>query len=77
MNTTSQKCPKCNGRMLRGYIPDANHACTMLIGWVQGSANKSWIGGIKRRKGVVPVGAFRCEACGYLEFYARAEFAAE
>jgi hypothetical protein len=63
--------------MLRGYIPDATYAATALVGWVPGSATKRWIGGIKASTGAVPVAAFRCEACGYLELYARDEFAAE
>lgn len=77
MNTTPQKCPKCNGRMLRGFIPDSTYGAALLTGWVQGGARKRWLGGIKSFKGAVPVGAFRCEACGYLELYARDEFAAE
>ena len=77
MKTTPQMCPKCNGQMLRGYIPDVSYANLMLTGWVQGSAKKRWLGGIKIPKGAVPVGAFRCEGCGYLEFYARDEFTAE
>ena len=63
--------------MLRGFVPDSTYGATMLTGWVQGSARKRWFGGIKWPKGAVPVGAFRCEGCGYLELYARDEFAAE
>jgi hypothetical protein len=77
MNTTPEICPKCNGRMLRGYIPDSTYGAMILTSWVQGSARRRWFGGIKAATGAVPIGAFRCEGCGYLEFYARDEFSPE
>jgi hypothetical protein len=60
-------CPKCRQVMQEGYlIHDAR-----LAHWHEGPP-KHWLGilmsGWTRR---VPIVAYRCPACGYLEFYAK------
>jgi hypothetical protein len=46
--------------------------------WVEGAPEKSfWHGANVPADKRVPVGTFRCSACGFLESYARPEFAAE
>jgi hypothetical protein len=45
--------------------------------WQLGPAKKSFWGGLKisSRAALLPMAAFRCQTCGYVEFYAREEFA--
>ena len=46
--------------------------------WVEGAPQKSWFGSAEvPKEKCVPVGTFRCSACGFLESYARPEFAAQ
>jgi hypothetical protein len=46
----------------------------MVSSWVEGPPVKSfWYGAKVREK--IPIGTFRWAVCGYLESYARAEFA--
>lgn len=71
-------CPKCEGTMVQGFIPDFfQHSASGVVGW-QESAPKSsfWTGTNASRKQGIPVGAFRCDRCGFLELYANKEFAA-
>jgi hypothetical protein len=77
MSNTSQQCPKCNGQMERGFILDQVPGGQIVSRWIAGEPQKSFWTGIKRpeEKGI-PIGAFRCAACGFLESYARDEFAA-
>ena len=79
MPSGSLNCPKCRGRMERGFIPDfADGGKRLVHHWFAGAAKKSFWGGTKKPKTEpIPLAAFRCKACGYLETYARAEFEAE
>jgi hypothetical protein len=46
--------------------------------WAAGAPIKSvWSGTKLPEEKLIPVGAFRCASCGYLESYARDEFAAQ
>lgn len=74
-----QVCPKCGGRMEQGFIVD------MATGDFSFGVRK-WARGVPLRSllfktwvlwNAPPVGTFRCEICGYLESYARKEFAAK
>ncbi len=74
------KCPKCQGEMIQGFIPDYAHGASQLLvsSWVEGQPRRSWWQGTKvPLEGGIPIGAFRCEECGYLEFYADRRFMAE
>jgi hypothetical protein len=75
MTNTPQQCPKCNGQFEAGYLPDASYAAQAIGRWASGSPNKSFLGGTKFAKETVPICAFRCNGCGYIEIYAREEFA--
>ena len=44
--------------------------------WAKGAPVKAFLFGTKRPDAQLPVGTFRCSSCGYLEAYARQEFAA-
>ena len=62
---------------MQGFVPDFAHGAVLVPGWQAGEPKKSFLGIIKtKRKEAVPIGAFRCSKCGFLEFYADAKFAA-
>lgn len=79
MTDKTTACPKCQGAMVRGFIPDFAHgAASFVTSWHEGVPEKSFWRGTKASSwDGIPIGAFRCSACGYLEFYAGARFAAE
>ncbi len=81
MNPVSAICPKCQGAMIQGFVTDAAYNVTgVTVGnWVEGSPAKFFLGGIKLKgkKKCIPIATYRCSKCGYLEAYARPEFAAE
>jgi hypothetical protein len=72
------QCPKCNGDMVQGFTFDREQSGIRRVSsWVEGAPEKSfWTGTQVPAEKCVPVGAFRCSVCGFLEFYARPEFAA-
>lgn len=71
-------CPKCEGPMVQGFIPDFfHHSASGVGGWHEGPPQASfWKGTKASLSGGIPVGAFRCQNCGFLELYAAKEFAA-
>ena len=78
--TQDLKCPKCQGEMVQGFIPDYAYGESqqLVSSWIEGHPKKSWFTGTKVSwEGRIPIGAFRCKGCGYLEFYADEKFAAE
>jgi hypothetical protein len=73
------QCPKCNGEMLQGFIFDrADGGQRRVINWVEGAPTKAFwtITRVPAEK-CIPVATFRCAMCGFLESYARPEFAAK
>ena len=78
MNQTPSRCPKCEGEMEQGFILDAMHGGQIASRWAAGAPQKSFWTGTKAvsQDSVIPVGTFRCASCGFLESYARPEFAA-
>ena len=81
MSTESIRCPKCNGVMVQGFIADFQGSKFCRVSnWVEGAPVKStWLGMSFPASGekYIPVGTFRCSVCGFLESYARPEFAAK
>jgi hypothetical protein len=76
MNNLSEVCPKCQGKMVLGFVVDFSHAQAVVSSWVEGSPEKSfWTGTKVPAEKRIPIGTFRCTKCGYLESYARPEFA--
>jgi len=77
------ECPKCGGQMAQGFIPllgDAGALSGAVLPWVAGAPETGRFLGMAvglnvKDKEVVPIGVFRCEACGFIEAYARNEFA--
>jgi hypothetical protein len=81
MSAVPTRCPKCNGEMVQGFIWHATGPTRLVSSWVEGAPEKtSWLfqesTKVPKDK-CVPVGAFRCSACGFVESYARPEFAAQ
>lgn len=79
MNVPASECPKCRGKMIQGYIPSLGVFASSIIPWVE-KQHVTKQGGTNVKVDVekcVPIAAFKCASCGYLEFYAGSEFAAE
>ena len=75
MTDSISPCPKCGGQLEAGYLPDASYVAQAIGRWASGSPAKSAWTGTKVAKQTVPLCAFRCTGCGYVELYARDEFA--
>lgn len=69
------KCPRCSGAMEIGLVVDRGHySLPEVANWVEGMPERSLWSGLKTKgRESYPVRSYRCEACGYLEFYAKAE----
>jgi ribosomal protein S27AE len=67
------RCPKCDKSMDLGHIPDAAHGVILQSSWAPGEPEtRRFIGGIKYHADeLIPISAYRCPACGYVEFFAR------
>ena len=67
------QCPKCEKFMDRGHLPDVSHGTVLQSSWAPGEAERRrFFGGIKYHAGnLIPLSAYRCPGCGYVEFYAR------
>ncbi len=64
--------------MVQGFLPDNSHGDIYISSWFEGKPEKSiWFRTKKPKKPGIPIGAFRCKSCGYLEFYSGEKFAAE
>ena len=71
-------CPKCNSEMVQGFIPDHAHGAHHVGSWHEGRPKKSfWTETKAPVSGGIPIGAFRCKSCGYLELYSNECFSAK
>ena len=78
MTTSPQLCPKCGSGMEQGFVLDNTHGARIVSQWAAGPPRKSfWVGTKLPEDEFVPIGTYRCSSCGYLESYARQEFAAK
>jgi predicted nucleic-acid-binding Zn-ribbon protein len=77
MANSTQQCPKCNGGMEQGFVLDNTQGTQGVSQWAAGAPQKSFWTGMKSTGTKIPIGTFRCASCGYLEMYAREEFAAK
>ena len=76
MSAEPTRCPKCNGAMVQGFIFEFDGALRKVSSWVEGAPEKSfWQNTKVPAEKIVPIGTYRCSACGLLESYARPEFA--
>ena len=77
MEKKTYRCPKCSSPMQQGFLIDQNENSRFVCHWAAGAPHKSFWSGTKLPdEEPIPVGTFRCSACGYLESYALPEFAA-
>lgn len=69
-------CPKCNGAMTQGFVPNfTEHGGRLSTHWVNGAPKKSfWFGTKLPDEAPIPIGAYRCNSCGFIEFYALEKF---
>lgn len=78
MSAETMRCPKCGGELRQGFIFDHHGGGKRLVDtWVEGAPEKAYWRITKATADqCIPVGVFRCTKCGFLESYARPEFAA-
>ena len=77
MRAEANRCLKCNGEMVQGFMFESEGPKRMDT-WVEGVPEKSFWGRAKAPvEKCISVGTFRCSVCGFLESYARPEFAAQ
>lgn len=78
MTDNTMQCPNCNGEMVQGFVADYSMAAALVASWHAGPPRKKLVGHTKApRDEGVPIGAYRCQKCGFLEFYADPGFAAQ
>ena len=63
--------------MDRGFIQDQTYGARLVSHFSTGIPQKSFWTGTKAAAAEIPIGVFRCTSCGFLELFARDEFAAE
>ncbi len=77
MKDENIQCPKCQGEMIQGFLPDQS-PIILVSAWHEGHPKKSfWTGTKAPLAEGIPIGAFRCGKCGFLEFYADPKFKAQ
>ena len=66
-------CSKCQKTMEEGHVPDIGRNSATQSVWARGPAEpRGFFGGIRfKGKEQVPLTAYRCPSCGYVEFYAK------
>jgi hypothetical protein len=78
MNDVPTLCPKCEGNMVHGFVAEfMGGGGATVESWAQDAPKKAWVTGVNVPGICLPIATFRCEVCGYLESYARKEFAAK
>ena len=78
MAASPPTCPRCGGAMEQGFVYDHTYGARGVSHWAAGAPRRSlWRGVTSSDRSTIPIGTFRCAACGFLEAYARDEFAAE
>jgi hypothetical protein len=64
--------------MVQGFVMDNTYGGRLVSQWSEGTPQKSfWQGTKMPEEKQIPIGTFRCDGCGFLESYAREEFAAQ
>jgi Domain of unknown function (DUF6487) len=81
MPSGSLECPKCGGSMVLGFVPDFSEGGVLVGHWYEGRPKRSVWTGIKglraSREKALPIGAFRCSGCGFVELYSGPQFEIE
>jgi Domain of unknown function (DUF6487) len=72
MQPDQTRCSECGGEMELGVILDNSDGRVDPQKWARGNPDKSWLGGLKIKKGQFSVvDTYRCKVCGYLKSYAK------
>jgi hypothetical protein len=59
--------------MTEGFVPDATHGSVAVSSWMEGPPEKSvWTGLKLSGRARSEISAWRCNRCGFIEFYAAA-----
>ena len=77
MSQAAISCPKCQGEMVQGYVLDFTPVGGRVRKWNSGPPKRALWNCIKDSTSQIPIGTFRCQSCGFLESYAREDFAAK
>jgi hypothetical protein len=77
MTRAAMSCPKCQGEMVQGYVLDLTPIGVRVSEWNAGPPKKAGWASIIDSTSQIPISTFRCQSCGFLESYAREEFAAK
>jgi hypothetical protein len=65
-------CPRCEEPLEPGHMIDRTYGGNLQPQWQPGTPVRSFWSGLKiNDRELVPVVAYRCVGCGYLELYAR------
>jgi hypothetical protein len=64
-------CPKCNGTMEEGWLPNSFASTITVSTWAKGQPHKLFLGLIRMPEAALPVVAYCCCECGYIEMYAK------
>jgi hypothetical protein len=73
--TSLPLCPRCEGTMSAGFLGHGpsvqkRSRAVLPVDWFEGLARWSfWWGAVSKGPGM-PLRAYRCDRCGFLEFYA-------
>lgn len=72
MQPSVPACPRCQGQMQRGFVPDKGHGDGLKVPeWLEGQPEPSFWRGLKTKgRERFAVQTFRCTRCGFLESYA-------
>jgi len=62
--------------MVQGHVLDFTPTGLRVSNWNAGPPKKAGLAGIVDSTSQIPMSTFRCQSCGFLESYAREEFAA-
>lgn len=63
--------------MVQGFVMDNTSGGRLVSHWAEGVPQRSFWGGTKMPdEKLIPIGTFRCKSCGFLEAFARPEYAA-
>ncbi|MDX1439295.1 MAG: PF20097 family protein [Rubricoccaceae bacterium] len=64
-------CLRCGGEMEEGFALDETHGGVKQSRWISGPPRKSiWTGLKLGGKRKLPISAYRCMNCGFLDLYA-------
>src|SRR5512140_2962700 len=67
----SFSCPRCNTTLERGYLADIGQGdATQVANWIGGAPDKHWYGLKTKGHDKMPLSAYRCDRCGYVELHA-------